>query len=345
MNKLPTRIASENELEEIMTRPSAALIEMMGRLQGDLVLLGIAGKLGKTLGGIACRAIQEAGVKKRVIGVSRFSETESREGLEKIGIETIVCDLLDRETVGKLPQISNVIFMAGRKFGTDGTEPLTWAMNALVPANAAHHFSKSRIVAFSTGCVYPLVSVSSGGCTEEEPPNPVGEYSQSCLGRERVFQYFSQKNQTPTVLIRLNYAIDLRYGVLLEIGQKIWNGKPVDLSMGHVNVIWQGDANTQTLLALEHCATPAKILNVTGPETVPVRYIAERFGQELGKQPQFVGVESLSALLSNAAQATRLFGYPTVSLQQMITWVAGWIHTNGRTLGKPSHFEVRDGKF
>src|SRR3989338_1933482 len=195
MNKLPTYIASENELEEIMTRPSAALIEMMGRLQGDLVLLGIAGKLGKTLGGLACRAIQEAGVKKRVIGISRFSETGSRESLKKIGIETVVCDLLDREAVGKLPQIPNVIFMAGRKFGTEGTEPLTWVMNTLAPANVAHHFSKSRIVAFSTGCVYPLVLVSSGGCTEEDPPHPVGEYSQSCLGRERVFQYFSQKNQ------------------------------------------------------------------------------------------------------------------------------------------------------
>lgn len=342
---LPEKISTVAELDEVMTRPPAQLVAMMGRLRGDLAILGIAGKMGVTLGGMAARACREAGVKKRILGVARFSDPASRKAVEEAGVEAVACDLLDPEAVARLPLVENVIFMAGKKFGTTGAEAATWAMNTLVPGNVARHYRKSRIVAFSTGCVYPLPAVPSPGCSEEDPPDPVGEYSQSCLGRERVFAHGSRTWKTPLCLFRLNYAIDLRYGVLLEIGSKVWKGEPVDLGMGYANVIWQGDANARALLCLEHCACPEAIMNVTGPETVSIRWLAAEFGRVMGKAPRLQGQEGPIALLNNAAKSFRAFGYPEVPLGTMIRWVAHWLKIGGETLDKPTHFEVKDGKF
>jgi nucleoside-diphosphate-sugar epimerase len=308
-------------------------------------ILGCAGKIGIQLAMAAVKAIAAAGKIIKVIGVSRFSDETARKKLESFGIETIKCDLLDRDQVETLPKVPNVIFMAGRKFGTGGSEDLTWAINAVVPTNVAHHFKDCRIVAFSTGNVYDLVSVSGAMPTEDEPTNPRGEYAQSTLGRERLFEYFSNLNQTPVCIIRLNYAIDLRYGVLRDIGNRVFAGKPIDLSTGHVNVIWQGDVINQSILCLEHCRTPANIINMTGPETASVRYIAQQFARIFGKDAVFANDEGPIALLNNASKAARLFGYPTVPLLRMIEWVAHWIDQGGASLEKPTHFEVRDGKF
>ena len=346
MDTLPKTITDETALDELLSRPAPALIALMQRPEGDLIILGIAGKMGVTLGMMAARAIQAAGARKRVIGVARFTDETARATLEAHGIETIRCDLLDREAVAALPHAANVIYMAGRKFGTQEDADLTWALNVIAPENVAQHFCKSRIVAFSTGCVYPLVTAASGGCTEDQTPAPIGEYAQSCLGRERVFGYHSRVHGARVCLVRLNYAIDLRYGVLHDIGQRVYAGEPVDLSASHFNAIWQGDANRQALLCLEHCAAPAVALNVTGPETVAVRFVAETFGRLFEREVRFTGSEEGSRMyLSNAAKSTALFGYPTVPLAQMIHWQADWIKAGGSTLGKPTHFEVTDGKF
>ena len=342
---LPDTIDSVEQLDNIMSCGSPDLIRMMEKISGDIIILGCAGKIGIQLAMAAVKAIAAAGKKIKVIGVSRFSDETARKKLESLGIETIKCDLLDRDRVETLPQVPNVIFMAGRKFGTGGSEELTWAINAVVPANVAHHFKGSRIVAFSTGNVYDLVSVSGAMPTEDEPTNPRGEYAQSTLGRERVFEYFSNLNQTPVCIIRLNYAIDLRYGVLRDIGNKVFAGQPIDLSTGHVNVIWQGDVINQSILCLEHCRTPANIINMTGPETASVRYIAQQFARIFGKDAVFANDEGPIALLNNASKAARLFGYPTVPLLRMIEWVAHWIDQGGASLEKPTHFEVSDGKF
>jgi len=345
MPELPEIIESVKQLEEVMTVPSAAVIDLMKRLDGDIMILGIAGKMGITLGQTALRACRQAGVSKRILGVSRFSDTSSKEQLEKLGIETIACDLLDRNAVDRLPRIKNILYLAGKKFGTDGAEDKTWAMNTVLPANVGHHFRDSRLVVFSTGNVYPLTPVGSGGATEETPVGPVGDYAQSCLGRERVFTYFSRIGKVPMVLYRLCYAIDLRYGVLHDVGQKIMNDRAIDLAMGHVNVIWQGDANCQSLLCLDHCSCPPNLINVTGPETLSVRRIAEEIGKHLGKTPMFKNTESKTALLVDSAKATRLFGEPSVSLPTLFKWTAHWLKTGGESLGKASHFQVRDGKF
>ena len=341
----PERINNTVELEDLLSVPSVKVIEMMKRLDGDIMILGIAGKMGVTMGRQAVRAIKEAGVNKKVIGVARFSNPEDRKKLESWGIETIACNLLDREAVGKLPQVPNIIFMAGRKFGTDGSEAQTWAMNILVPAYVAEHFRNSRIVAFSTGCVYPLVDINTGGCTEEIVPSPVGEYSQSCLGRERIFQYYSLCNKTPVLLFRLNYSIDLRYGVLHDIARNIWEGKPVDNTVGYFNVIWQGDANAAALLALELTDPAVAILNVTGPETASVEKTAKMLGNLMNKEVIFKGIPGNSCYLNDAAKMFRHFGYPSVSLEQMIRWQADWIVNGGESIGKPTHFEVNNGKF
>lgn len=341
----PERIANTAELEEMLSVPSAELIGMMKRLEGDIMILGIAGKMGVTMGRLAVRAIQEAGVKKKVIGVARFSRPEEREKLQKWGIETIACDLLDQAAVARLPKTQNVIFMAGRKFGTDGSEAQTWAMNVLAPAFAAEHFRESRIVAFSTGCVYPLVGVGSCGCTEEIVPLPVGEYAQSCLGRERIFQYFSSRYATKLLLFRLNYSVDLRYGVLHDIARSIWEGRPVDNTVGYFNVIWQGDANTAALRSLELADSPAAILNVTGPETASVEKTARLLGRLMGRAVTFKGVPGDRCYLNDSAKMCRCFGYPSVSLDQMIRWQADWIVNGGESIGKPTHFEVNNGKF
>jgi nucleoside-diphosphate-sugar epimerase len=333
------------DLEDIMTTPSQALIDDMKKLDGDILVLGVGGKMGPTLAKLAKRAIDEAGIEKKVIGVSRFSSGELREELESCGIETLAADLLNDEDLDKLPQVKNVIYMAGNKFGTKGNEHFTWAMNAYLPGRVAETFKNSRIVAFSTGNVYPLTSVLQGDCSEEQPVNPVGEYAQSCLGRERIFTHFSHKNETPLLLFRLNYAIDMRYGVLLEIAKQVFHEKPIDLSMGHVNVIWQGDANEYALRSLSLCSSPPKVLNITGPEKISVRWLATQFAQKFNKPVQFVNEESTTALLNNASQAHQLFGYPKVSLGQMIDWTADWIMNDGATHNKPSHFQERQGVY
>jgi nucleoside-diphosphate-sugar epimerase len=346
MASLPETLESEAELDMLLTEPSQQLVDLMRRLDGDIMILGIGGKMGSTLGGVAVRAIQEAGVSKRVYGVSRFSEGVIREGLETSGISTLACDLLDREAVGRLPQVANIIYMVGRKFGTVGGEDLTWATNVLVPDNVGYHFRQSRVVAFSTGCVYPLVSIDTEPCTESTPPDPVGDYAQSSLGRERVFGYWSRTTGMPVCLVRLNYAIDLHYGVLYDVGSQVAKGEPVDLSVSHFNVIWQGDAACQALLCLDHCGSPPEVLNVTGPETVSVRYVAGVFAHLFDTDARFVGEERGAKMyLSNAARATSWFGYPRVPLLTMIQWQAAWIKQGGRSLGKPTHYGVVNGKF
>jgi nucleoside-diphosphate-sugar epimerase len=345
LDVLPERFCTEAEVDELMARPTQALIEMMGRLKGDIAILGIAGKMGLSLGALAVNAARAAGVERKIYGVSRFSDPAALGSLEQAGVIPVRCDLLDRAAVKALVPAPNVIFMAGRKFGTGGEEDLTWAMNTLVPAHVCEHFAGSRIVAFSTGCVYPLLPLERIGCVEEDRPEPVGEYAQSCLGRERTFAYFSRTHGTPVCLLRLNYALDVRYGVIHDLAQAIWEGRPVNRTVGHFNAIWQGDANSQALMALELCSSPPALLNLTGPETVCVTTLAETLGRLLEKPVTFAGEPGPTAYLNNAAKAHGLFGYPRVSLAHVIQWTADWIRQGGRSLGKPTHFEVSDGKY
>lgn len=338
-------IRNESELEDALSRPRAADVKFLRELEGDLLILGVAGKMGPTLALRAARARAEAGVRKRIIGVARFSNAAARDQLEAAGLETIAADLLEPDQLAALPDAANVIFMAARKFGTTGNEYLTWAMNALLPARVAERYCGSRIVAFSTGNVYPLVPATGGGATEATPTAPVGEYAQSALARERLFEYFSARYGTGVALLRLNYAIDLRYGVLLDIGRKVFEGRPVDVAMGLVNVIWQGDANSVCLRAFSLCSSPPAVLNLTGPETLSVRALAKRFGAIFGVEPVLEGTEGPTALLSDASRCHRIFGYPEVGAGQMIEWVASWIAAGGAVWDKPTHFEVRDGKF
>lgn len=333
------------KLEERMTVPSDELIRDIKELDGDILLLGIGGKMGPTLGKLAVNAVKEAGVNKRIIGASRLSDPNLRQDLESAGIETIAVDLLDDAELQKLPDVRNILYMAGNKFGTAGNEHFTWAMNAYLPGRVADKFRNSRIVAFSTGNVYPLNPLVNGGATEDQPTGPIGEYGQSCLGRERVFEHFARKYQIPLAIYRLNYAIDLRYGVLLEVAKAVKEGKPIDISMGHVNCIWQGDANEIALRALTVCSTPPTVLNVTGPETVSIRWVAQAFGERLGIKPSFLGEESSTALLSNAGKCHQLFGYPKVSLRNMVDWIADWVLEGGATWNKPTHFQERKGNY
>lgn len=336
---------SDQELEGLLARPNARDVAFMRELEGDLLILGVGGKMGPSLARRARRAADEAGVSKRIIAVARFSKPGLREELEQTRIETIAADLLEEDQLAALPDIPNVIFMAARKFGTTGNEYLTWALNCYLPARVAERFHRSRIVAFSTGNVYALVPIAHGGPTESSPTAPVGEYAQSALARERMFEYFSARYGTPVVLLRLNYAIDLRYGVLLDIGLKVFERRPVSLAMGMVNVIWQGDANSVCLRSFQVCQSPPAVLNLTGPETLSVRALARRFGERFGLEPVFEGTEGPTALLSDASRCHALLGYPEVSLDQMIDLVAGWISAGGVMWNKPTHFEVRDGKF
>lgn len=338
-------IRNEDELDEILSRPTAQDVAAMASLGGDLILLGAGGKMGPTLALRALRSMQQAGLPHRVIAVARFSNAAIAQQLQHAGVETISADLLEPGALDDLPHAENVVFMAAMKFGTTGAEHLTWAMNVLLPGLVAERYKKSRIVAFSTGNVYPIVPVTSGGATEKTPTEPVGEYAQSALGRERLFEYGSRRYGTPVVLLRLNYAAELRYGVLLDIGQKVFDRQPVNLAMGMANVIWQGDANSMCLRSFEHCSSPATVLNITGPETLSVRYVAEEFGRRFGVDPILEGAESGTALLNNSAKAIQLFGYPTVTPSQMIEWIATWIGMGGATHGKPTHFQTRDGRF
>ncbi len=325
--------------------PSEDLINDLAELNGDILILGAGGKMGPALARLAMQAINLSGVAKRVIAVSRFSEQGLEEQLHSEGIETIAMDLLDDNEMQSLPLVKNVIYMAGQKFGTTGKEWLTWAMNVYLPGRVAEKFKHSRIIVFSTGNVYPLSAIIDGGLTEHASPNPVGEYAQSCLGRERMFQYAASKYQTPLFIFRLNYANDVSYGVLLEIAKSVKAGKTIDLSMGHVNVIWQGDANEMALRALRHCSYPAKVVNITGPETISIKWVAREFGNYFQQHPVFVNEEQPTALLSNAAESFSLFGYPKVTLKAMIEMLAGWLNAGGKTAEKLTHFQEREGKF
>ncbi|MDM0017908.1 NAD-dependent epimerase/dehydratase family protein [Variovorax saccharolyticus] len=338
----PSHFETEAALEQFLATPSRELVDDLARLPGDLMILGVGGKMGPTLARLARNALP---ADRRVIAVARFSEPGMREMLEGHGIETIACDLLDAAALAALPQCPNVIFMAGRKFGADADNPLTWAMNVHVPALVAQAFSRSRIVAFSTACVYPFVPVTGQGAAEDLPPSPPGEYANSCVGRERMFEYFSKLHGTPGRLFRLSYAIDLRYGVLADVAIKVWRGEPVDVTMGHVNVIWQGDANAQALRCLVAATVPTSPLNVSGPETTSIRWLAEEFGRRFDKPVEITGSEAPTAWLMNTGEAERLFGYPKVPLSQLIGWVADWIAREQRLYGKPTKFESRDGKY
>ena len=334
-----------NKLYQQLLGPSGDLVTDMEMLDGDILILGVGGKMGPDLARLARQAIDKSGKRKRVIGVSRFSEEGLQDELEEKGIETYKADLLQDNQLQVLPDAKNVIYLAGTKFGTSGKESFTWAMNTYLPGRVAEKYKDSRIVVFSTGNVYHLTPVHSGGAIEGQIPQPFGEYAQSCLGRERVFQYFSSIHNTPMLIFRLNYANDVSYGVLLDIARSVREGKTIDLTMGHVNVMWQGDANERALRSLLHCQAPPKILNIAGPETVSVRWVAEEFGRIFNATPNFTGTEQNTALLSNAAESFRLFGYPKVSLKTMIALLAEWVIQGGKTSNKPTHFQEREGQF
>lgn len=337
--------ASEAALEDALSAPSASLLASLRATPGDIVVLGAAGKMGPTLARMARRAIDELGRRDRVIAVSRFSSPKAEQSLHAWNIETIRCDLLDRNAVAALPNAPNVIFMAGQKFGTSDAPSSTWAMNVVLPSIAAERYAESRIVAFSTGNVYALSSVLGGGSRESDAPSPIGEYAMSCLGRERIFEDAASRRGTRVAIVRLNYAVDLRYGVLVDIASRVLRGDRIDLRMGHVNVIWQGDANDWALRCLAHAGAPPFVVNVTGNETLAVRDLAVRFGELLQRAPAFTGTESPDALLSNASLAHRLFGPPSVPTSTLIEWVAEWVQAGRPQLGKPTHFEERSGAF
>lgn len=345
MSHLPATIDTVEILEELLSRPTPALLSLMSRLEGDILFLGAGGKMGPTLARMAKRATEEAGVSRRVIAASRFSDERAEAELKARGVDTIRCDLLDPAQVAALPKVPNVVYMTGMKFGSSGQAPLTWAMNTWLPSLVCEHFAESRIAAFSTGNVYGLTPLSLGGSAETDVLQPVGEYAVTAMGRERIFEYFSESRGLPTSLLRLNYATEMRYGVLVDVARKVFAAEPVDVSMGSLNAIWQGDANAMSLLALEHAASPAWVINIAGPEQISVRRAAETFGALMGKAVEIVGEEAPDALLSNGQKGHALFGYPTVPLGRMMAWIADWVARGGASLNKPTHFENRKGDF
>ena len=341
-----TPIRTIEALEEALSRPTPGVLDALRAIEGDVLVLGAGGKMGPTLARMVRRGLDEIGHRqRRVIAVSRFSSASAAQDLQRHGVETISCDLMDRAAVQALPDAANVIFMAGQKFGTSDAPELTWVMNTLVPAIVAERFAKSRIVVFSTGCVYPLVSADGPGSREGDALGPPGEYANSCVGRERVFAHFAKQHSTRALLFRLCYAIDLRYGVLCDVAQKVAQGLPVDVTMGAANVIWQGDANARAIQCLAHTASPPLALNVTSMERASIRALAQRFGELLEREPVITGQEGETAWLFDAMRSYELFGPPTVSLAEMIEATAQWLRHGGATLGKPTHFETRDGKF
>lgn len=336
---------NEKWLDEALSEPTEALIEDLKKLEGDIMILGAGGKIGPSLSGMAKRAVDAAGTGARVIAVSRFTDPFAVELLERQGVETISADLSDPASIAALPKVQNIIFMAGRKFGTGGDASPTWLMNTGVPMLTVQHFGAANYVVFSTGNVYPMSPVVGGGCTEADDPDPVGEYAMSSLGRERIFEYATINMGARALIFRLNYAIDLRYGVLLDIAQRMMNNQPVSITNPCMNCVWQGYVNEVTIRSLLHTGSPATYLNVTGPETASVERVAKMLGEELGIEPTFEGEPSDTALLNNAGKCFELFGYPKKSLNEMIKLQAEWIRQNGRTLGKPTHFEEKKGKF
>lgn len=337
---------SEEVLNEMLTTPSQGLIDDVSRIQGDIMVLGAGGKMGPDICILAARAAKAAGVNKTVYAVSRFSDKDAVKRLEAEGVTVIAADLMEDGALESLPDCENIIFMAGKKFGTNGSEYLTWGMNSWLPSMTAKRFTNSRIVAFSSGNLYPKVPTCSGGATEDVMPLPVGEYPMSCLARERAFEYAAKARGTSVCIMRLNYAIDLRYGVLHDIAQTILADKPVDLSaMPSFNCIWQKDANEAAIRLLLHTSTDMNVVNVTGPETAGVKQTALMLARALGKQVQFVGEVADTAYLNNAGKMFRMFGYPCVPLDTLIQWQAEWMLAGGRSLGKPTHFEERNGNY
>lgn len=336
--------ADVNALEDALSAPTPGVLEAMRHLEGGLLILGAGGKMGPTLVRMAARACAEAGVKTDVTCVSRKFTPETRRRFARLGVKVIAADVLERGVLDGLPDAANVLYMLGMKFGSTGAEWNTWATNVLLAGMAASRYRDARLVAFSSGNIYPFVP-SGRGASESTPPNPVGEYAMSCLGRERMFDYYSHNAGTRVLHYRLNYAAELRYGVPCDIARKVWAGQPVDVSMGHVNFVWQGYANAVALQSLALASSPPRALNVTGPETVSLRWMAEQCGALMGKKPRVVGEEAPTALLSNASECHRLFGYPEVTAGTLIEWVARWTASGGENLDKPTHFETRDGRF
>ncbi len=331
----------ERGLEEWLSEPLAATRAALQKIEGDVVVLGAGGTMGPTM----AMMLKKAAPAKTVYAVSRFSDKQVRQRVEEHGVKIVEADLLDEAGLAGLPEVPNVFYLAGMKFGASGNQPLTWAMNVYMPALVAQRYQQSRIVALSTGNVYPFTPLASGGPRETDLPGPVGEYAQSCLGRERMFQHFSQCFGTPVTLIRLNYANELRYGILVDLTLKVLHGEPIDVTMGAVNLIWQGDANNYIIRALGIAKNPPAVLNVTGPQTLYVRDLAGRIGKVLGKEPRFVAQEADTALLSNASQCCGLFGPPAMSLDEMIQAIVPWVAAGRPVLSKPTKYAVRDGKF
>lgn len=344
-SELPERIETVEQLEELLSRPTAEVVELFKRLQGPLAIVGGGGKIGPSLTAMACRARQEAGGGQEILVIDRFPDAAVRQRLEKMGAKTVVCDLLDPEAVKKLPDAANVVYMVGMKFGTTGQPSLTWAINGLVSDYAAKRYRGSRIVAFSTGCVYNLVPADGGGSVESDPLDPPGEYANSCVARERVLEFNALATKTPLLLLRLNYAVEMRYGVLVDVAQAIAAGQPVDVTMGYANVIWQGDVNAATLRLLEHATCPPTPLNLTGTRRLSIREVAEQLGRLMGRKVTISGKETPTALLSNCAKAVGLLGEPRVPTEAILRWTADWVSRGGASLGKPTHFQTRDGKY
>lgn len=345
---LPPAPGSIEALEELLSRPRAQTIDTLRDLPGDIVVLGAGGKMGPSLARMARRAATSAdgdASARRVIAVSRFSDAGTAQSLRAAGVEVHEADLLDPAAVASLPDAALVVFMAGQKFGTASAPSLTWAMNTLVPAHCAARYPAARTVVFSTGNVYPLVAVDGPGAREVDAPAPVGEYAASCLGRERLFEHASVRHGTPVAIVRLNYAVDLRYGVLVDLATRVRDDQPIDLAMGYVNTIWQGDAGAIALEALRHAASPPYVVNVTGPERLRVRDVAEELGVRLARTPRFVNVESPDALLSDTLRMRADFAEPGVPAATLIDWVANWVLAGRPLLGKPTRFEQRDGRF
>ena len=332
-------------LDDVISEPSEELTGLCAGWKGMTAILGIGGKMGLHMGMMLAKAGERSGSSSDITGISRFSDPAAREKIETRGVRTISADLMDPDAVAGLPDADRIVYMVGRKFGTDGSEWLTWAVNTLIPEAVCRRYAGTPIVAYSTGAVYDRVPVNSGGAKESSPLTPLGEYANSAVGRERIFDYMSEKTGTPVCLVRLFYSIDLRYGVLRDIGDKVAADGPIDLNMGYVNVIWQGDAINQSLLAFPHCSVPPRPLNITGPEIVSIQYVAEKFGEMLGRKPRFTGEPANDALLGDSGAAVELFGPPEVSLDRMIIWIAEWIRAGGRSLNKPAHYEVRNGKY
>lgn len=342
---LPDLIRTEKELEQFLTMPGDALIDFIQTVPGPLLVLGAGGKMGPTLAVLARCAAEQAGHKLDVIAVSRFTDAQSREWLEARGVQTRSCDLLDARAVADLPDSPSILYLVGLKFGTAQNPGATWAMNTIVPARIAERYRNARIVALSTGNVYPLSEVSRGGSVESDPLTPLGEYGNAAIGRERIFEFYSRAQKIPVVQLRLFYAVELRYGVLVDIAHKVWADEPIDLANGYFNCIWQGDANEMVIRSLSLCATPPAVYNLCRPEIFSVRDVATRLGELLNRSPRFQGSEAATALICNAKPLCARLGEPAIKLDQMLSWIAHWVAQGGRNLNRPTHFEVRDGKY